>query len=152
MTLFSQLVDFYQDIGFPMTHAEGTTILSARYQGKNALWTFIASSDEDNRILIMFARAPEPCPPERMAEMSAFLERSNFGMTHGAWVMDRDDGEIRFRVGVDLQHLQLYDDYIRSLTLYTQYVSPTSLHPACTQRQVILANPSKSWRVLVNPG
>ena len=119
MTLFSQLVDFYQDIGFPMTHAEGTTILSARYQGKNALWTFIASSDEDNRILIMFARAPEPCPPERMAEMSAFLERSNFGMTHGAWVMDRDDGEIRFRVGVDLQHLQLYDDYIRSLTLYT---------------------------------
>jgi hypothetical protein len=67
----------------------------------------------------MFARLPHICPPEKYAELSVFIEKVNFGMSHGAWVMDREDGEVRFRVGVDIGAMELTFEYTRSLTLYT---------------------------------
>lgn len=117
--LFNTMVAFYEKMGWPMAQIAGETILSTTYGGTVAQWVFVASVDEPNGIITMFARTPEPCPPEHFTIMSEFLERANFGMTHGAWVMDRSDGEIRFRVGVDMNGLPLTDEYLRNLTLYT---------------------------------
>ncbi|HMQ53775.1 MAG TPA: YbjN domain-containing protein [Anaerolineae bacterium] len=117
--LFNQLIAFYESINWPMEQVGGDTILSITYAGKNDQWVFVASTDEANGIVVMFARAPLACPPEKYAVMSEFLERANFGMTHGAWVMDRTDGEIRYRVGVDLNGLELTNESLRNLTLYT---------------------------------
>lgn len=117
--LFNQLVAFYDSINWPMEQVEDDTILSITYAGSNAQWVFVASTDETNGIVVMFARSPLSCPPEKYMVMSEFLERANFGMTHGAWVMDRSDGEIRYRVGLDTNGLELTHNYLRNLTLYT---------------------------------
>lgn len=117
--LFNQLVAFYKSINWPMEQIPDNTILSITYAGKNGQWVFVASTDEPNGIVVMFARAPMSCPPEKYTVMSEFLERANFGMTHGAWVMDRRDGEIRYRLGVDMNGLGLTFDYLRDMTLYT---------------------------------
>lgn len=117
--LFDQLLNFYQRINWPIEQVPNEMIISTTYGGNNGQWVFVASSDEINGIIIMFARSPEPCPPEKYPVMSEFLEISNFGMTHGAWVMDRSDGEIRYRVGVDMGDMELTNEYLRSLTLYT---------------------------------
>lgn len=117
---FEVLSHFYKErMGWPMTQVSGETILSVQYRGKGGQWVFVASTDEENDIVTLFARYPQTCPPERFNEMSEFLGRSNFGMTHGAWVMDRTDGEIRYRVGVDLGGLTLTDECLKNLTLYT---------------------------------
>ena len=118
-TLFNQLVDFYETIQWPMEQVPNETIISTTYGGKNGQWVFVASTDEPNGIVILFARAPKVCPPDKFMVMSEFLERVNFGMTHGAWVMDRSDGEIRYRVGVDMGTMPLTHTYLRSLTHYT---------------------------------
>lgn len=117
--LFNQLVAFYESINWPMEQVGGDTILSITYAGESEQWVFVASTDETNGIVVMFARSPLACPPDKYEIMSEFLERANFGMTHGAWVMDRTDGEIRYRVGVDLNGLELTDESLRNLTLYT---------------------------------
>ncbi len=117
--LFKQMAAFYESINWPMEQIPDNTILSITYAGKIEQWVFVASTDEDNGIVVMFARAPMSCPPEKYAVMSEFLERANFGMTHGAWVMDRRDGEIRYRLGVDMNGLGLTHDYLRDMTLYT---------------------------------
>ena len=102
-----------------MEQVPNNTILSVWYRGDTAQWDFIASSDESNKIITMFARVPEVCPPEKFSTMSEFLEKANFGMTHGAWVMDRRDGEIRYRVGVDVSKIEINDDFLEGITLYT---------------------------------
>ncbi len=117
--LFDRLVSFYEKFGWPMQQVPNETIVSVQYCGDNGQWDFIASSDESNKIITMFARVPATCPPEKFNPMSEFLERANFGMTHGAWVMDRKDGEIRYRVGVDVGQIEINDNLLESLTLYT---------------------------------
>ncbi len=117
--IFDHLVKIYQEIGWEIERAQGDTILSTTYGGKNANWVFVANTDEENEILVMFARLPFPCPPEKYSEVSVFMEKANFGMSHGAWVIDRSDGEVRFRVGVDLGGIELTIRYVRQLTLHT---------------------------------
>lgn len=117
--LFNKLVKFYEKIGWPMKQVPNNTILAVWYRGDTAQWDFIASSDESNKIITMFARVPEVCPGEKFSTMSEFLEKANFGMTHGAWVMDRRDGEIRYRVGVDVSKIEINDDFLEGITLYT---------------------------------
>lgn len=119
--LFDRLLSFYEKLGWPMQQVPNNTILSVWYRGDNAQWDFIASSDESNKIITMFARVPEVCPSEKFSTMSEFLEKANFGMTHGAWVMDRRDGEIRYRVGVDVGKIEINDDFLEALTLYTNF-------------------------------
>lgn len=117
--IFNRLVSFYENYGWSMQQVPNNTILSIRYGGDIAQWDFIATSNEDNKIITMFARVPKACPSEVFATMSEFLERANFGMTHGAWVMDRRDGEIRYRVGVDVGKLEISDAFLEDMTLYT---------------------------------
>jgi hypothetical protein len=117
--LYDKLLEIYKDIGWEMEQNPNDSILSVTYAGNNAEWIFVATTDEPNKIVVMFARLPYVCPPEKCAELSVFIDKVNFGMSHGAWVMDRKDGEVRFRVGVDLGTMELTFEYIRSLTLYT---------------------------------
>lgn len=117
--LFERLKAFYEVSGWPMEQVAGSTILSTTYAGERGEWVFVASTDERTDTTTLFARAPLSCPESCFDTMSELLERANFGMTHGAWVMDRTDGEIRFRVGTDLSGLELTNEHLRSLTLYT---------------------------------
>jgi hypothetical protein len=67
----------------------------------------------------MFARYPKDCPAEKRNEVNRFLTRLNFGLGHGAWVIDLEDGEIRFRMGIDLNELELTGEYMRQITHHT---------------------------------
>ncbi|MCT7954493.1 hypothetical protein [Laspinema palackyanum] len=117
--LFDRLVNFYESINWEVEKIPNETILSVTYGGENGQWVFVASTDEENGLIVMFARVPESCPKEKFNVMSEFFDRANFGMTHGAWVMDRRDGEMRYRVGVDLETMDVGSPYIKELTLYT---------------------------------
>jgi hypothetical protein len=117
---FDLLLKFYEEVmGWPMDIDRTNNLMSIRYQGNQAQWVFVASNDVRSETITFFARFPEVCPSHCFNAMSEFLERSNFGMTHGAWVMDRQDGEIRYRVGMDVGSTEINDDLLRSLTTYT---------------------------------
>jgi len=100
--LFPVLQAFYEKVEWPMVQVPGEAILTTTYEGTHGQWVFVVVPHEDLRVVTMFSRSPMECPPERFGEVSVFLERVNFGMTYGAWVMDREDGEIRFRIGLDV--------------------------------------------------
>jgi hypothetical protein len=116
--LLNQLAAFYKRVEWPMTPVSGEEILYTRYSGTNGEWVFVASADDSTGVITIFSRAPFDCPPERIGELSEFLERINFGITHGAWVLDRRDGEIRFRVGADSAGMDLSDQLLQRITLF----------------------------------
>ena len=86
--LFDRLFSFYEKSNWPMAQVPEETILSTTFQGNEGQWVFVASVDETHKVVTMFARTPKPCPAEEMGVMCEFIARANFGMTHGAWVMD----------------------------------------------------------------
>ncbi|MFM2376364.1 MAG: hypothetical protein RLZZ165_1461 [Bacteroidota bacterium] len=119
MDIFEQVTAHFAERKWPMQKMEGENILSCPYNGTHGTWAFVVTCDDD--VLVMFARAPRNCPPDYYDEVTAFMNRANFGMTHGAWVMDRTDGEIRFRVGADLGGLTPDSDFFQRMTLYTNF-------------------------------
>ena len=118
-TMFNRLVEFYKQIEWPMEKVPDEPILSTTYRGNNGQWVMIASADDQQQNIVMFARGPRHCPPERLDAMAAFFTRINFGLLIGAWVLDTSDGEIRFRVGQDAKAIELSFEVLRRMTLYT---------------------------------
>ena len=116
--LFIRMVDFYNQLEWPMVQIPGEPILTTTYQGKNGQWVVVCSADDTQRNLAMFSRAPMACPPERMSSVIAFFTRINFGMLIGAWVVDTSDGEIRFRIGQDARAIEITPEVLQRMTLY----------------------------------
>lgn len=117
--LFDTLVAFYSTIDWPMSQVPGQTILSTTYSGQQQQWVFVASSDEAHQAIVMFSRAPLECPEDRIHEVLRLFNHANFAITMGAWVLDPGDGEIRFRVGIDVHDVPVTPELLRRLTLYT---------------------------------
>ncbi len=125
--VFPSTLALFRHAGWELEILEGHTIASATFRDRADAWVFVAAVNEELRMLTLFARAPEPCPPERIDAMLQFFNRSNFSMTHGTWTLDPDDGEIRFRVGADLAGRDMAGDELSTLTDYVNTVMRASL-------------------------
>lgn len=129
-SLFEQLSTLLASADWPMEQVPGQPILSVTYEsGAEDRWVFVASANDANRTVTVFARLPENCPPERFDAAMRFFSLANFGMTHGAWVMDLGDGEIRFRVGVDVAGRELTGPELSAITNYVNATMGTALAP-----------------------
>lgn len=129
-SLFDQLSALLRSGDWPMEQVPGQPILSVTYQAADGeQWVLVAAADDDTRMLTLFARAPEACPPDRSAPVMEFFNRANFSMTHGAWAMDLADGEIRFRAGVDVSGRDLTGTELSAATNYVNAVMQASLAP-----------------------
>jgi len=67
--------------------------------------TFVVAArvlEEDQR-LVFYAFVPEDTAEDRRDEMMRFVTRANYGMIVGNFELDLGDGEVRFKVSVDLE-------------------------------------------------
>ena len=125
--IFGQILALYRFADWEMDVLEGETVASVTYAAEGNSWVFVAAVNEELRTLTLFARAPEPCPAGSAANMVRFFNRVNFGMTHGSWVLDESDGEMRFRVGADLAGRDMAGDELGALTNYVNTVMTATL-------------------------
>lgn len=125
--IFDQMMTLFSYAEWTLEVVPGTTIASVTFQSGDDAWVFVASTNEELRTMTIFARGPESCPTDRIADMVDFFNRVNFGMSHGAWILDVNDGEIRFRVGVDLAGRDITGDELGAITNYVNTVMGATL-------------------------
>jgi hypothetical protein len=68
-------------------------------------WTVLVWIDEEKRSCAVFSVAPDPVPAERRAAVAEYLVDRNYYLTVGAFEMDLDDGEVRFRTSIDATNM-----------------------------------------------
>jgi hypothetical protein len=125
--IFDQMMTLFSYADWTLEVVPGTTIASVTFQSGDDAWVFVAATNEELRTMTIFARGPDSCPSERAAEMVDFFNRANFGMSHGAWILDVKDGEIRYRVGVDLAGRDVTGDELGAITNYINTVMSATL-------------------------
>ena len=125
--IFDQMMTLFSYAEWSLDVVPDTTIASVTFQSGDDNWVFVASTNEELRTMTFFARGPETCPPDRVADMLDFFNRANFGMSHGAWILDVNDGEIRYRVGVDLAGRDLTGDELGAIANYINTVMGATL-------------------------
>jgi hypothetical protein len=80
-------------------------------------WLGVAQAWEEHGQAAVFAIWPEPVPGERIAEAAVALAKLSFDLRLGAFVLDPDDGEIRFRASIDFADREPNPALVRPLLM-----------------------------------
>lgn len=69
--------------------------------GQSGEWPCVAEARADG-IIVFSSLVVRPCPPARLPALMRALTRANLGLPAGAFELDLDTGEIRFRTSIDV--------------------------------------------------
>ena len=76
-------------------------VMYSLVKGEAATWRFVAQAIDDRKLLVLYSILDPPVPVDRRPAIAEFVERVNRRLLVGAWQLDHDDGEVRFKTAVD---------------------------------------------------
>lgn len=103
--------------------------------GQGAItWTEIIRINETDRVITCYANFPEAIPLAQLERVALVLMNENYSLEHGAFELDYEDGDLRFRSTVlafsqlDISHLaQVLGEHIEIMEQYipaiNQYIN-----------------------------
>jgi hypothetical protein len=69
--------------------------------GEHGSWLLVGQAYEDRGQAAIYSVLPDQVPEERREAVALLLARVNYGLILGAFAIDLDDGEVRFRASID---------------------------------------------------
>ena len=98
MSYFESLLNTHTQNEWDHTVIEDDQVIFMRVQTNVSECTLVTTSDEEQGLIHAFARLIEYCPSEKRHNTALLLNRLNFLLNVGTWVLDEQDGETRFRI------------------------------------------------------
>src|SRR5579884_4552646 len=84
-----------------------------RFHSRSHNFSLTMRALEGNGVLLLVSNIPIFAPVYRRAEVCEALTRANYGLWMGAFEMDLNDGEIRFRIGLPVEDADPTDNQMR---------------------------------------
>ncbi len=100
---FEEIVNFFEEDGWPFVQIEGEPLLQMVFQGENGKWTCYAKARDDPEQFVFYSVCPVNTPDSKRLAVAEFLTRANSGMIIGNFEMDFEDGEIRYKTSIDVE-------------------------------------------------
>ena len=73
--------------------------------------------DDDDQSLLITATLLSKIPESKRTDVAVFLNLANYGLKTGNFEMDADDGEVRYRVFIDVEDIVLPKKIVERSTL-----------------------------------
>lgn len=99
--LLDVVMRYFRDGNWRVEMHDTMQVVRVPYKGSSGTWTCFARVVDDEQVVFLSVY-PDHVPEKRRSAMAEFLVRATFGMNVGAFEMDFADGEVRFRVGLDV--------------------------------------------------
>jgi hypothetical protein len=112
---FEEIVNFFEEDGWPFVQIEGEPLLQMVFQGENGKWTCYAKARDDQEQFVFYSVCPVNAPDSKRLAVAEFLTRANSGMIIGNFEMDFEDGEIRYKTSIDVEDDSLSSALIKRL-------------------------------------
>jgi hypothetical protein len=106
-TLLQIATAYFLDAEIPVGEHESLPVLRFDYEGDNGQWTCFVHIDDDRGHVAVYSVLPDAVPMERLGAAGAVLAGANFQLPIGAFEMDLEDGEVRFRASIDVSQSAL---------------------------------------------
>ncbi len=113
--IFNTVRQFFTEDNWPFAQMAHEPVLQMAFQGTSGQWMCAAQAREDTQQFIFYSVAPVVVPAEKRQAMAEYLTRANYGLIIGNFEMDFDDGELRYKTGVDVEGTELNPELIRSV-------------------------------------
>jgi hypothetical protein len=112
-------VAFFEADEWPYELVKELPMVRSRYTGKNGNYDCWFQARDASQQLMFYSRAPINATAESRAPLCEFFARANYGMVIGNFEMDVNDGEIRYKTSVDVEHIQLTVRFLKSMAYNT---------------------------------
>jgi hypothetical protein len=96
-TFFAQVTAYFDDKQLSHHKDEDLGLVRVPYQGHAGQWNIVVKVDETPPQLLVYALLPLKAPEGLRARVSEAVQRANWGLPHGNFELDLDDGELRFK-------------------------------------------------------
>lgn len=114
---WNTLSQFLEDDGWHPIRITERPAYRMFYTGKNVDVRCIATVRIEAQQLVIYAYAPLKVPEEQRMRSVEYLTRANYGLNVGNFEFDFNDGEVRFKNGIDFEDEDLTYNWIRN-TIY----------------------------------
>lgn len=113
--MYDQVMQFFQEINWPIMPIEGKTAIRTFFYGDSGNWPCLAQAYEDKFIFVFYSYCPINTPEEKRPIMAEYVARANYGLFLGNFELDFRDGEIRFKTSVDVEDDRLSPALLKQL-------------------------------------
>lgn len=101
-SILSALLAWLKEEGITAQEDPSLHALRLGFTGEHGQWVCLALADEERQLARFYSIAPFVVPADRRAATNEYVTRVNFGMPVGAFELDLDDGEVRFKTSLAL--------------------------------------------------
>lgn len=125
--LLSAVDDFLQGQGWAHEQLPDLDVISFSFQGDPERWMcFVEAQEEDQRVVARSV-VPYNIPLERRPAAMEYITRVNYGLVIGNFEIDLDDGEVRFKTGIDVRGATLTPVLVERIVIPNLFAMNTYL-------------------------
>ena len=106
-SLFETIAGFFERDGWEFRRLPNHQALEAGVAGENGHYRLVVVVDEERGIARFLTFIEGRVPEARRRDVMEYLNRANYGLLIGNFELDLGDGEVRFKVSIDVEGSEL---------------------------------------------
>ncbi len=106
-SIFANICRFLDEDDWHYRVLQDNAIIKFGVQGEHADFQCFADVKAERNICLLYVVAPNRVPQSRRQAVAEFVARANYGLILGCFELDMEDGEVRYRYGVDVEDSEL---------------------------------------------
>ena len=113
--LLPTIIDALNDRDWTYTVNEELSLVTFGVGGEHTAYNCAVFADDETRLVTVIAQSPMRVPHEERLSACEMLMRANHGLMFGAFDLDFSDGEVRYKVAVDVEGGTLGVEAVQSM-------------------------------------
>jgi hypothetical protein len=109
------VTDYLAERDIPHVVEDGGEIVGFLSASENGSWTvYVLMLEADEQVVVHSVFNP-PVPEESRNAVAMLLTRANFGILHGNFELDLDDGTLRYKTSLDVRGGELTEQWFENI-------------------------------------
>ena len=121
--------DFLEETGCPFEQTDDKTDFKIGFGGDNGNFSTLVTVSDGKRMLEVYTLCPINVPKPKLPATAELVARINCNLSLGSFNIDMDDGQITFRTGVSVGHMDLDNETLHVL-VYGNFLMMDNHFPA----------------------
>ena len=111
------VIGYLEERDLPHVLDASSNVVGFLSASENGSWTVYVGMLEADDQVVVHSTFPQDVPEERRAAMSTFVTRANFGILHGNFELDLDDGDLRYKTSLDVRGTELTESLFENIVV-----------------------------------
>jgi hypothetical protein len=114
-TIHDVVVEYLDAREIPHVFDDSGAVVAMLSASEKGPWTvYIGMLEADEQVVVHSAFNP-PVPEEMREAVALFLTRANYGILHGNFELDLEDGDLRYKTSIDVRGAELTEALLENL-------------------------------------